>query len=69
MLGEISQPDRKTSTSIIRSVLYVEFKNKKTKINTKVLDTENRLVVVRGRGGVGEKGEGDQRVKRNKKIR
>jgi hypothetical protein len=49
----------------------VEFKNKQNKINTKpkVLDTGNRLVVARGWGGVGEKGEGDQRTKRNKKIR
>ena len=45
MLNEISQ----RNTNIVRSHLYMESKNKP---QTKLIDTENRLVVIRGGGWV-----------------
>ena len=56
MLREISQ--RKTNR--VWSHLYVESENKN---KNKLIDTENRLVVARGREWrVGEMGEGGQKV-------
>ena len=37
-------------------------KKKRKKEKTKFIETESRLVIARGRGGVGEMGEGGQSV-------
>ena len=59
MLSEISQ--RKTNT--IWSYLYVESKKGKKKQNKELIDTENWLIVARGRvWRVDEMSEGDQNI-------
>lgn len=64
MLSEISQIKKDKYYMI--SLIW-ESKNKQTNKN-KFIDTENRLVVARGRGWrVGEMGKRGQKVKRKKK--
>ena len=61
MLNEITQTekDKYCVMSLICGIL--RNKTKKTQKN-KLIDTENRLVAVKHRVGVGEMGEGDQKA-------
>lgn len=61
MLQEISQKEEDTyDLSYIWNLKEIK--------STKLTDTENRLVIARvGEQGIGEIGEGDQKVKRHKK--
>ena len=62
MLSEINQ----TEKGKYYMISHVESKIKQ---NTKILDTENRSVIARGKGlKGGEMGEGSQKVKRKKKM-
>ena len=61
MLSEINQ----TEKGKYYMISHVESKIKQ---NTKILDTENRSVIARGKGlKGGEMGEGSQKVKRKKR--